>query len=121
VQDTDPGFFLLMCGNRLQKIILQVSSYVCTQIASNSHRHAGPECIGYVIWDTNNEIAPWRYPYIVVVAGLVWSNNPESYAGASVAAGRASHAKGVKGDDPDKKGHPGPPGWGLGVGLTLTR
>jgi len=24
----------------------------------------------------------------------------------------------VKGDDPDKKGYPGPPGWGFGVGLT---
>jgi hypothetical protein len=23
-----------------------------------------------------------------------------------------------KGDDPDKKGYPGPPGWGFGVGLT---
>jgi len=23
-----------------------------------------------------------------------------------------------KGDDPDKKGHPGPPGWGLDVGVT---
>jgi hypothetical protein len=23
----------------------------------------------------------------------------------------------VKGDDPDKKGYPGPPGWGLGVRL----
>jgi hypothetical protein len=23
----------------------------------------------------------------------------------------------VKGDDPDKKGHPAPPGWGLGVGV----
>jgi hypothetical protein len=30
----------------------------------------------------------------------------------------ASHAKQVKGDDPDKKGYPGPPGWGLGVTLT---
>jgi hypothetical protein len=24
----------------------------------------------------------------------------------------------VKGDDPDKKGYPGPPGWAFGVGLT---
>jgi hypothetical protein len=34
------------------------------------------------------------------------------------ATGRASHARQVKGDDPDKKGHPGPPAWGFGVGLT---
>ena len=34
------------------------------------------------------------------------------------ASGRASHAKQVKGDDPGKKGYPGPPGWGFGVGLT---
>jgi len=36
----------------------------------------------------------------------------------SYATGRASHARQVKGDDPDKKGYPGPPGWGFGVGLT---
>jgi hypothetical protein len=48
----------------------------------------------------------------------VWSNDPESYAGGSVATVRASHARQVKGDGPDKKGYPGPPGWGLGVGLT---
>jgi hypothetical protein len=29
----------------------------------------------------------------------------------------ASHARQVKGDDPDKKGNTGPPGWGFGVGL----
>jgi hypothetical protein len=33
------------------------------------------------------------------------------------ATGRASHFREVKGDNPDKKGHPGPPGWGLGVKL----
>jgi hypothetical protein len=34
------------------------------------------------------------------------------------ATGRASHARQVKGDDPDKKGYPGPPSWGFGMGLT---
>jgi hypothetical protein len=34
------------------------------------------------------------------------------------ATGRASHAGQVKGDDPDKKGCPGPPGLGFGVWLT---
>jgi hypothetical protein len=34
------------------------------------------------------------------------------------ATGRASHAIQVKGDDPDKKGYLGPPGWGFGVGPT---
>jgi len=34
------------------------------------------------------------------------------------ATGRASHARQVKGDDPDKKGYPGPPVWEFGVGLT---
>jgi hypothetical protein len=34
------------------------------------------------------------------------------------ATGRVSHARQVKGDDPNKKGNPDPPGWGLGVRLT---
>jgi len=34
------------------------------------------------------------------------------------ATGRASHVRQVKGDDPGKKGYPGPPGWGFGMGLT---
>jgi hypothetical protein len=29
-----------------------------------------------------------------------------------------AHARQVKGDDPDKKGYLGPPGWAFGVGLT---
>ena len=40
--------------------------------------------------------------YFVVVVGLVWSNDIESYAGGSVATGTASHVGQVKGDDPDK-------------------
>jgi hypothetical protein len=57
-----------------------------------------------------------RYLYFDVVVGLAFSNDPESYAGGSVATGRASHAGQVKGDDPDKKGYPGYPGGGLGHG-----
>jgi hypothetical protein len=34
------------------------------------------------------------------------------------ATGRVSHARQVKGDDPDEKGYPGPPVWGLGVKIT---
>jgi hypothetical protein len=58
------------------------------------------------------------YRYFDVVVGLAWSYDPEGYAGGSVAAGRVSHDGQVKGDDPDKKGYPGPPGLGLGVELT---
>jgi len=55
------------------------------------------------------------------VVGLVWSYDSESYAGGSLFKGRASHARQVKGDDPDKNGYPGPPGWGLGMRLTTPR
>jgi hypothetical protein len=55
------------------------------------------------------------------VAGLVWSNDPESYAGDRVATGRVSLAGQAKGDDPDYKRYNGPPGWGLGVRLTSHR
>ena len=43
---------------------------------------------------------------------------PRAMLEVAYATGRASHARQVKGDDPDKKGYPGPPGWGLGVRLT---
>jgi hypothetical protein len=33
-----------------------------------------------------------RYPYFDVVVGRVWSNDPESYAGGSIATGRVSLA-----------------------------
>jgi hypothetical protein len=52
------------------------------------------------------------------VEGLEWLYDPKSYAGGSVTTGRASLDRQVKGDDVDKKGLPGPPGWGLRVRLT---
>jgi hypothetical protein len=47
-----------------------------------------------------DEITLPRYPYFDVVVGLEWSNDPESYAGGSVAFGRVSNAGQVEGDDP---------------------
>jgi len=61
---------------------------------------------------------PQRYHFFDAVVGLVCSNDPKSYKGGSVATSRVSHARQVKGDDPDKKGCSGPPGWGLGVEQT---
>jgi hypothetical protein len=43
---------------------------------------------------------------------------PRAMLAVAYATGRASHARQVKGDDPDEKGYPGPPVWGLGVRLT---
>jgi hypothetical protein len=49
-----------------------------------------------------------------------WANDPQSYAGGSVATSSAYHAGQVEGDDPDSKGYPGHPGCGLGMGLTTS-
>jgi len=38
----------------------------------------------------------------------------------ALATGRAILAGQVEGDGPDKRGYPGPPGWGLGVRLTTS-
>jgi hypothetical protein len=43
---------------------------------------------------------------------------PRAMLAVAYATGRASHARQIKGDDPDKKGYPGPPCWGFGVGPT---
>ena len=51
------------------------------------------------------------------MVGLALYNDPESNAGRSAATARASHARQVKGDDPDKKIYPGPPSWGFGMKL----
>jgi len=64
---------------------------------------------------------PQRYTYFHVVVGLVCADDPTSHAGSSTATDRAFHVRQVKGDDPDKKEWPGPPGWGLDVGLTTPR
>jgi len=43
---------------------------------------------------------------------------PRALLAVAYATGRASHARQAKGDDPDKKGYPVPPGWELGVRVT---
>jgi hypothetical protein len=43
---------------------------------------------------------------------------PRAMLAVAYATGRASHARQVKGDAPDKKGYPGLPGWGFDLGLT---
>jgi hypothetical protein len=40
---------------------------------------------------------------------------PTAMLPIAYATGRASHARQVKGDDPHKKGYPGPPGFGVGL------
>jgi hypothetical protein len=52
--------------------------------------------------------------------GLEWSNDPESYVKGRIATVMASHVRQVKGDDPDKKEYPGPPGGGWGLKLTIS-
>jgi len=42
---------------------------------------------------------------------------PRAMLAVAYATVRASHAGQVEGDDPDKKGYPGPPVWGLEVSL----
>jgi len=43
---------------------------------------------------------------------------PRAMLAVAYATGRASHAREVKDDNPDKKGYIGPSGWELGVRLT---
>ena len=60
----------------------------------------------YIYLHSTTPPTPPLLPNVSVLrssGGFVWSNGPESYAGRSVATGRASHVREVKGDDPDKK------------------
>ena len=43
---------------------------------------------------------------------------PRTMLAVAYATGVASHARQVKGDEPDNKEYPGPPGWGLSMRLT---
>jgi hypothetical protein len=43
---------------------------------------------------------------------------PRAMLAVAYATGRASHARQVKGDDPDKKGYTCSPGWEFGMSLT---
>jgi hypothetical protein len=61
---------------------------------------------------------PEDIPALTYWWGLCGHMIPRAMLAVAYAIGRASHAREVKGDDPDKKGYPGPPGWGIGVGLT---
>jgi hypothetical protein len=61
---------------------------------------------------------PRRCFRLVVAGGLVGTHDLKSYAGGSVATGRVSHTGQVKSEVSDKERHPGPAGWGLGIGLT---
>jgi hypothetical protein len=65
------------------------------------------------IYIRNCEMYPLSYPYFDVLVGLAWSNDPESYTGGSIVTGRAFHARQVKRGDPNTKGYPSSPGWGL--------
>jgi hypothetical protein len=47
--------------------------------------------------------SPRRYPYFDVVAGLCGHMIPRAKLAVACATGRASHARQVKGDDPNKK------------------
>jgi hypothetical protein len=50
------------------------------------------------------------------VAELAWSNDPESNVVGSMTSGSVTYSRPVEGDNPVKKGYPGPPGWKLSVG-----
>jgi hypothetical protein len=62
----------------------------------------------------NNHLSPPKVSLLWRSGGLVWSHYPKSYAGGSV----CPPCQTGQGYDPDKKGYPGPPGWGFGLGLT---
>ena len=47
------------------------------------------------------------------MTGLAYLEDPECYAGFSVATGRVSLARQDEGERSDEDRYPGPPGWGV--------
>ena len=69
--------------------------------------------------DLNLKYKVKRSKYDVVLwHNMGRANDPENCVGSSLATGRSSHAWQVEGDGPVNNGYPGPPSWGLTVGLT---
>jgi len=64
--------------------------------------------------------SPEGIPTLAQWRGLCGHMIPRAMLVVAYATGRASHARQVKGDDPDEKGYPDPPGWGLGMRLTTS-
>jgi hypothetical protein len=54
-----------------------------------------------LFWWLSTKFPPRWCLYFDVVVGLVWSNDPENFAGGSIATGRDTHAGQVEGGDPD--------------------
>ena len=72
----------------------------------------------YIIVYISYSLSPQGIPTLTQWRGLCGYMIPRAVLAVAYATGRASHDRQVKGDDPDKKGYPGPPGWGLGAGPT---
>jgi hypothetical protein len=64
---------------------------------------------------------PEVIPTLAWLRGLCGQMIPRAMLAVAYVTGRVSHARQVKGEEPDQKGHSGPPGWGLGVRLTTPR
>jgi hypothetical protein len=73
---------------------------------------------GFRIIKPSSSTPPEGIPTLMQWSGLCGHMIPRAMLAVVYATGRASHAWQVNSDDPDKKGYPGPPGWGFGVGLT---
>jgi len=56
-------------------------------------------------------LPPPKVSLLLCIGGTCKVYEPESYASGSLATGRVSHARQIKGDGPDKKGYSGPPDW----------